>query len=381
MADSDKKTVLLITKGGFPATDRRAWSGIPFSLRQQLEKQFNVVDYCINRKVSLLALVKTFVFRNCLKSFVSIQLLKPFAKKESKAVDKLINKTKCDCVLATDVSSAGAIAYCNSFIPFVLFIDCVVEDMIDYYWFNVRKPIAQEMNTVLKKAMDNCAAIALTSNWAKNGAMNSYEIPENKIRVIPMGANLEVNDFHHEKHEGINLLFVGVDWERKGADIAIECVRCLNETDHNHRYTLHLVGCNPPRNISSSDVKLYGFLNRNLPQERDLLEKLRANADFFILPTKAESAGIVFCEACAYGLPSITYDTGGVGDYVINDYNGYRLPLGSDGKEFARKIIEFVNDSDKVSLMKANARRLYEDKLNWNSTGEKLRSLISELIQ
>ena len=159
MADSDKKTVLLITKGGFPATDRRAWSGIPFSLKQQLEKQFNVVDYCINRKVSLLALVKTFVFRNCLKSFVSIQLLKSFAKKESKAVDKLIKKTKCDCVLATDVSSAGAIAYCNSFVPIVLFIDCVVEDMIDYYWFDVRKPIAQEMNAVLKKAMDNCAAI------------------------------------------------------------------------------------------------------------------------------------------------------------------------------------------------------------------------------
>ena len=117
MADSDKKTVLLITKGGFPATDRRAWSGIPFSLKQQLEKQFNVVDYCINRKVSLLALVKTFVFRNCLKSFVSIQLLKSFAKKESKAVDKLIilkyNYIKIKCLVLIDNTNKDIIRLPN----------------------------------------------------------------------------------------------------------------------------------------------------------------------------------------------------------------------------------------------------------------------------
>lgn len=377
MTASEKKRVLLITKG-LPATDRRAWSGIPFSIKRQLEKEFTVVDYCINRRASWIALAKTFFYRKCLKSFVSIQLLKSFAKNESKAVDKIIKKTKCDCVLTTDVSSAGAVAYSKSEVPIIFFSDCIVEDMIDYYWFNVCGSIAHEMNDVLKMAFEKCSTIVLTSNWAKNGAVKTYGIPEGKIRVFPMGANLEVDGIHQEKHDTISLLFVGVDWERKGADIAIECVRKLNEMDCNHQYILHLVGCNPPEEICDTYVKVYGFLNRNNPQERELLEKLRRNADFFILPTKAECAGIVFCEASAYGIPSITYDTGGIGDYIINDFNGYRLPLGSDGAAFARKIIEYVNDNDKVSQMKVNARNLYEKELNWNSTGEKLRRLINE---
>ena len=380
MSIANKKTILLITKG-LPATDRRCWSGIPFSIRNQMEKEYNVVDYCINRKASIIALVKTFIYRKCLKSFLSIQLLKSFAKKEAKNVDKLIEKTNCDCVLTTGVTSAGAIAFSQSKVPIVFFSDCVVENMFDYYWFNVRKPIEHEINDVLKMALKKSTSIVMTSNWAKQGTIDYYGIPEKKISVFPMGANLEVDDFHHEKHDGINLLFVGVDWERKGANVAIDCVSELNKMDTTQKYTLHLVGCNPPVEISNSNVKLYGFLNRNNPQERDLLDELRANADFFILPTKAECAGIVFCEAAAYGLPSITYDTGGVGDYVINDFNGYRLPLGSDGASFAQKILEYVNDNDKVSQMKENARKLYESELNWNSTGEKLRSLIFELIQ
>ena len=35
--------------------------------------------------------------------------------------------------------------------------------------------------------------------------------------------------------------------------------------------------------------------------------------------------------------PVITYDTGGVGNYVINGLNGYRLPLSSDAKDFRIK--------------------------------------------
>lgn len=45
--------------------------------------------------------------------------------------------------------------------------------------------------------------------------------------------------------------------------------------------------------------------------------------NFLLLPTIAECAGIVFAEASGYGIPSITYDTGGVGTYVIDGINGF----------------------------------------------------------
>lgn len=172
-----------------------------------------------------------------------------------------------------------------------------------------------------------------------------------------------------------------MDWQRKGAETAIECIELLHKLDHDLHYTLHLAGCNPPRQIDSKYVKLYGFLNRNIEDERQSLDHLCEIADFFILLTKTEAAGIVFGEACAYGIPSITYDTGGIGDYVRNDINGYRLPVGSTARDFVEKIIELAHDPEKTEEMSLNARRMYEEELNWETTGKKLREVVGKGIQ
>ncbi len=374
-----EKRVLIVTYR-FPASNRRSWSGISFSLKQELEKEFVVFDYCTNPKKSLGALIKTFYYRKIKKSFVTIQMLKPVAKKSSKDVAKIAYEKKCDCIVVLGALACGAITYNKSGIPIVLFSDCVISQSYDYYWHNIDKNIINEMNDIQQKALSNSSAIVLTSDWAKNGAINDYGVDPEKISIFPMGANIEVNEFKKEPHEGVNLLFNGVDWERKGADIAIECVEMLNKLDPDSHYTLHMVGCNPPRPIDSQHIKFYGFLNRNIKEERELLDHLREVSDFFILPTRAECAGIVFCEACAYGIPSITFDTGGIGNYVKNDINGYRLPIGSTAEDFANKIIEYVHNPAKVEEMKNNARRMYETELNWETTGKKLRELINQTI-
>ena len=85
------------------------------------------------------------------------------------------------------------------------------------------------------------------------------------------------------------------------------------------------------------DVDFIGFLNKNNEEEYQRVIQIISSSDILILPTKAECAGIVFAEASAYGLPIFTYDTGGVGNYVINGVNGYRLPLKDNASEFAEK--------------------------------------------
>lgn len=132
----------------------------------------------------------------------------------------------------------------------------------------------------------------------------------------------------------------------------------------------------PPRKLNNEHIKIYGFLNRNIPEQQELLISLREKADIFILPTQAECAGIVFCESSAYGIPSITYDTGGIGDYVINGENGYRLPIGASGKEFARVIMDLVNSPGKLNEMRKNAKEMYSKELNWNHLGDIIHSVL-----
>ena len=376
----DKKLKVLLVTHIYPASDRRSWSGISFSIKKELEKEFIVEDYCINARASFKALLKTYYYRKIDKSFITIHLLKALAKAESKKVDKIAREKQCDCIMVMGSLACAPIAFSKSDIPKIHFSDCVISQAYDYYWSNVSKRARQEMDDVQLRALNNSFAIVETSDWGKDGAINYYGVNPDKISVFPMGANIEVDEFKKEPHEGIQLLFNGVNWKRKGADLAIECVDILNKLDSASHYTLHLVGCNPPRQIDSPYVKFYGFLNRNDKEERELLDHLREIADFFILPTRAECAGIVFCEACAYGIPSITFDTGGIGNYVKNDINGYRMPVGSSAEDFANKIIEYAHNPEKVNEMKVNARRMYETELNWETTGNKLRKLTNQVI-
>lgn len=375
-----KKRILLVTFK-YQASDRRCWSGIAFSLKKELEKEFIVEDYCVNTNSSFGAKLKTFYYRKIKKSFVTIHLLKSLAKVESKKLDQLAGENKYDCIIVMGSLACAPIAYSKSSVPKILFSDCVISQAYNYYWFNIDKRIIKEIDDVQRSALKNCVSVVLTSNWAKMGAINYYGVEPEIISILPMGANVEVNEFENKSHEGIQLLFNGKVWKRKGADIAIECIELLNKLDPDSHYTLNFVGCNPPRQIDSQYIKFYGFLNRNVKEERELLDYLRETADFFILPTRAECVGIVFCEACAYGIPSITFDTGGVGDYVKNNINGYRLPIDSTAEDFAKKIIEYVHNPKLVEDMKKNARKMYENELNWNVTGSNLRKIVNQLTE
>ncbi|WP_270350498.1 glycosyltransferase [Ligilactobacillus salivarius] len=75
-----------------------------------------------------------------------------------------------------------------------------------------------------------------------------------------------------------------------------------------------------------------------------------------LLPTRAECAGIVFNEASAFGVPSLSVDTGGVADYVKNNINGYRMPLSANGEDFALKIEEWIKE-DKLSTLSKGAKK------------------------
>lgn len=189
---------------------------------------------------------------------------------------------------------------------------------------------------------------------------------------------MDTTEFHKQTHDAniVNILFVGVEWVRKGGEIAVNCVKKLNEIDKTRRYTLHFVGCQPPYEIKDDNIKFYGFLNRNIPEQAQLMISLREQADIFLLPTRAECAGIVFCESSAYGIPSITFDTGGIGDYIINGENGYRLPMGSTAKDFAKKILDVLADEGKLQYMQKKAVEMYKERMNWDALGDRLHELI-----
>lgn len=268
--------------------------------------------------------------------------------------------------------------------PVIYVSDATFQAMIGYYppfcklfdW-NIREGISIE-----RRSFDKASKIVLSSDWAARSAIEHGKQPAEKVVVIEFGANIEDADIrpHHFSYHGhLDILFLGVEWQRKGGSIAVEATRWLNE--NGIEATLHIVG------IRMLDEKIaalpyidnVGFLNKNRPDEYHRLEEIISQCHLLLLPTVAECAGIAFAEASAYGLPTFTHYTGGIPSYMENGYNGYMLPLGSTGSEFGEKIKDSLL-SGELERMSSNAVELYRIKLNWHVWGSKMKQVIESLM-
>ena len=131
-----------------------------------------------------------------------------------------------------------------------------------------------------------------------------------------------------------------------------------------------IYGCTPPE--TWENMVVYPFLNKNKEDDYKMVAQLLDEGHIFFHPTWAECAGIVFCEAAAYGLPSISTDTGGVSSYISNNETGYILPLNAKAEEYAELIIRLYSDSNLYSKMAPQSRQLYESELNWKVWAKKI---------
>lgn len=171
-----------------------------------------------------------------------------------------------------------------------------------------------------------------------------------------------------------------MEWERKGGDIALAAFRLLQQKALNP--VLHIIGCIPPHDLSKESAIInIPFLDKNKPEDFKQLHNIFLQTDFLILPTRAECAGIVFCETSAYGIPSITTNTGGVTTYVKKRINGFALPIESGGKEYAVIIEGLCRNRSETQLLKKSSRNQFEEVLNWDNWGREFKRIAETLIQ
>lgn len=198
------------------------------------------------------------------------------------------------------------IAYLETRTPIVNWTDAVWSSVADYSarYASLKPEFRRAAHEIEGLALQRCDLLALQSDYAAPPAVRDYGFPEERIRVVPFGANADSGWNREDALKAVdgklwsrcNLLFVGVEWERKGASFAIQVAQALASSGTSTR--LWIVGCRPPRGaIMPTEVEIVGFLRRSDPDQAARLRELFESAHFFILPTRAESGGNAFVEA------------------------------------------------------------------------------------
>jgi glycosyltransferase involved in cell wall biosynthesis len=368
----------------FEAADRAQYSGIAYSMRESLKKQKGIELIDIDRLSTQLSSawrVKQALYRYGFRKSYSINR-QPFVARSYAAQVR----RKCETAGGLDaLLSPGSIplALYAGPLPAFFWADATFAAMTDFYpqAKNLSNETVRNGNRLESTALANCCKAIYSSDWAARSAVNDYHAPAAKVHVVPYGSNFDTQHSEEDVLQFIKqrqctpleLLFIGVDWERKRGDLAVAAADAL--VQRGHKVTLHAVGDIPKRKTPAY-VVAHGFLSKKTDDGRERLAYLFRRSHALLLPTKADCSPIVIPEAYAYGLPVIATDVGGVSTSVKTGLTGRLMPLDSLAESWAEAVLEICGRTDTYTEYSLSAFRFYRTELNWDVTTRRVVDLI-----
>lgn len=285
---------------------------------------------------------------------------------------------KCDILF--DSFSSSSLYRIKTNKPIIYQTDATFDIMLDYYYFDTPPRIRKSGIALENVAIQKSCAVVCSSDWCANAVINNYGKDKNQVFMLEYGANIDEKDIVEHRFDYsdcLEILFLGVDWVRKGGELAVEIVNWLNE--RGIKAKLNIVGIRSLDDaiISNPHVQYYGFLNKNNSDDYAKLVSIIKKCHLLLLPTKAECSAIAFAEASANGLPIFSHKTGGCANYVFDGENGYLLPIGSSAQDFG-SLIKDCLENGSLEQMSEACKNVYRNKLNWDRWGDGMKIILEK---
>lgn len=240
---------------------------------------------------------------------------------------------------------------------------------------SVAQNVLQRALAYERAVYHNIDIIFTMSDYLRRSFIQDFGVPEHKVKTIGAGINLPAipqppaaRDFDAKK-----LLFLGADFERKGGQFllrAFKKVRSAHPTA-----LLRIVGPSQlqiPAELSAG-VEPLGFLDKKDPAGLATLEQVFNESTLFVLPSLYEPFGIAPLEAMAYEMPAVLTDSWAFPEMVTPGVNGALVKLG-DADDLADKIVDLLNDPDRLQAMGRAGRQRVLAQYTWEAVVAKLRA-------
>jgi len=228
------------------------------------------------------------------------------------------------------------------------------------------------------------------SNRVKNDILKNYTVPEEKVRVIYSGVNLEeFNPKHRSKYgeeirkqyniplDDLVLLFIGHPFHRKGLEFLIRSLPLVNLNN----IKVLVFGKDDPEPYQKliSNLRLQDkiIFHTSLTSE---IYKYFAASDIFVLPTLYEPFGLVILEAMASGLPVVTSQIAGAAEIIEDERDGLWLKNPKDFKEIAEKL-NYLIINDKVRKQIGKKARKKAEQYSWERTAKGMLEVFEEVAK
>ncbi len=249
-----------------------------------------------------------------------------------------------------------------------------------------------------KRIAEECNSVIATSPIERENIKREFGIPEEKIKVIPIGVDLEIFHPLETKRARRNIgfadrgelvLYVGrLEW-RKGIETLIHAVRAL--IDEHPDLKLYIVGGGRTKasiSLESEELRQNMDLIKKLhleeniefigPRQQIELYQYYSAADIAVVPSYYEPFGITPLEAMACGTPVVASLTGGLQFTVHHGVTGY-LAEPQNASDLAEKI-NMVLKRGKKSFTTNCLQRIH-DNFEWDGISQEYITHFQRLIE
>jgi glycosyltransferase involved in cell wall biosynthesis len=364
------------------ARNPRTWSGALNFTKTALERNVGAVDDLSPVPLNLLPFrIARRLVRRLTGREYSFEHDPGLARYIGRYFSRRVSPEKHDLVFAPAGSSS--LAFLKTDLPVVYYSDATWRLIEGYYpnFSNVVKRTARGAEELERRTLERADLALFASDWAAASAVEHYGADPAQVRTVYIGAVLpdpprREDVLPRRLGDKIRLLLVGVSWEIKGGDTALSALEHLLEMGYDAELTV--VGCSPPPGVSHPRLEVVPFLDKTTDEGRERFRRIWLEADFFILPSRCECAGMVLCEAAANALPAIAARTGGIPSLVREGRNGHCVDPEKGGLGYAHQIAQLVGDPAGYAALCESSREEFEDRLSWDAWGRRVAEAVAE---
>jgi hypothetical protein len=256
-------------------------------------------------------------------------------------------------------------------VPHFVYTDHTHLARLTYPNFDQRELRSQSWIDMERGIYEHAAITFTRSSNISKSIIEQYHIPANKVIVAGVGSNLDTHDIHldNDDYGNKNILFVGIDWERKGGPDLFEAFQLVLKKHPDASLTI--VGCNPEHNLPNCEVV------GKIPV--DEVGKYFCRASIFCLPTKLEPFGVAFIDALYYKLPIVATNIGAIPDFVKPGENGYLIEPG-DVESLAQYLDTLLSNPGRCKRFGQQGYALATANYSWDKVAEKMSNAIRKII-
>jgi len=214
--------------------------------------------------------------------------------------------------------------------------------------------VAQEMTSVFT-----------FSEYLRKSFIVDFGLDEKRVFNVGGGVNVEKIPAAPagKNYESQEILFVGVDFERKGGNELLSAFRIVRGTLPNAQ--LHIVGPHRlPCGADQPGITFHGNLDKSIPAQRSELYHLYESASVFVLPSKYEPFGVAPLEAMLFQLPCVVTDGWALREFVVPGVNGLLVEKGSVDSLVAG-LLRLLNAPGELAEMGRRGREMVVENYSW----------------